>query len=374
MAFYVFPGAMYHRLKDAEKRNFHGGHSYFTAEIQNSYEIYEISTKQYLGFGALLQFFPGTKANLARRQLSNELDPAIQSLKEDFHKHSGQEFYWFRKYSYLLPLDSYLNFGFLFKTLDDIADGFMRSGIGVNEKPPLIRIALMLPILKDIFWVNSDSEVVLRENALKNILHSILNPVRIIDDFLNFLHQGAYRLLDIGSERSMHSSLTQVLAKEAVGLFFGLIKLPIKIVKHAIDFPLDVFNTLIISPIVHVTQSIQDTFKNRDKKTLIATVQELRNVKELRRAAKEREGTSYSLITKPEGYNKEYMGITKEALYSKNIEESFSKRLVAIRAPSEKITQTTSLLSIVNFFSANQKIAQQDPEAVKEARTVLSPS
>lgn len=374
---------MYHRFIEAaeENSNFDTRHKNLTPTLKSSYELYDLCTKQYLGLGSLLQFVPGTNANLARKQLSNDLEPAIKSLKESmacqpaiihYPFGGGSEFYWFKKHSYLLPLYSYFNISPLFKLLDDIADGFKRSGIETNEKLPLIRIAFTFPILKDIFFVDRERQIVLRDNALKNILHSILNPVRIIDDALSFLHRGAYRLLDIGSDRNANSSLPRVLIKGAVGLFFGIIKLPIKTLKHAIDLPLNIVNSLVIEPVVDVGNSIQEAYQHRDKKVLIATKKELQEVKELRRTAKEREDTSYSKMTKPTNYTKEYIGITKEELYNENSDETTPERVVAIRASSEKITSTASLLSISSLFSANQKLAKDESEAIVAAKSVLS--
>jgi hypothetical protein len=374
---------MYHRFieADEENSNFYARHKNLTPTLKNSYELYDLCTKQYLGLGSLLQFVPGTNANLVRKQLSNELEPAIKSLKESMARQpaiihyrfaGGSEFYWFKKHSYLLPLYSYFNISPLFKLLDDIADGFKRSGIETNEKLPLIRIAFTFPILKDIFFVDRERQIVLRDNALKNILHSILNPIRIIDDALSFLHRSAYRLLDIGSDRNANSSLPRALLKGAVGLLFGIIKLPVKVLKHTIDLPLNIVKSLVIDPVAHFGNSIQEAYQNRDKKVLVATKKELQDVKELRRAAKEREDTSYSKMTKPTDYTKEYIGITKEELYSVNDDEATPERVVAIRASSEKITSMASLLSIVNLFSANQKIAKDESEAVIAAKTVLS--
>lgn len=63
MAFYLSPRVMYHRFveADTENRHFYAKYSYLTQTLQKSYEIYNLCTKQYAGFGTLLQFVPGTK-------------------------------------------------------------------------------------------------------------------------------------------------------------------------------------------------------------------------------------------------------------------------------------------------------------------------
>ncbi len=77
-------------------------------------------------------------------------------------------------------------------------------------------------------------------------------------------------------------------------------------------------------------------------------------------------------MTKPTGYAKEYIGITKKELYGKDSNISRPEKVVAICASREKINSTVSLLSIVNNFSAEQKIAKGEPEAIQEAKVVLS--
>ncbi|TAL61628.1 MAG: hypothetical protein EPN84_07710 [Legionella sp.] len=369
---------MYQRFlaANAENSHFYARRNYLSQSLESAYDFYNFCTKQYLGLGALLQFIPGTNAHLTRTQLLDELSPSIQSLQESlgiqpafisYRLGGGGEFYWFKKHAFLQPLYSYLNVGFIFKLLDDIADGFERSGIETNKKSPLIRIAFKFPILKNIFYVDSERKIVLDDDALKNVLHSIINPLRIIDDALSFLHLGVYRLLDIGSERHSNSSTPLGLLKAAIGLVFWLIKLPVKVLKHAIDFSLNMVQTLLIAPVMHVINSIQVAYQNKDKQVLIVTTKQLQDLKELRRTAKGRADTSYSKMTQSIGYTKEYIGITKEELYRENSEE----RVVAIRAASTKIASLSSLLAIVNIFSANHKIAKNEPEAIESAKKVL---
>lgn len=382
MAFYLFPGVMYERFRktNQEHTNFYARYSKLTPSLENAYEVYELSTKQYFGFGSLLQFVPGTNANKARQQLSNELKPVMEALIKDFAKHpatiyyrygSSSELYLFKKYSYLLPLYSYLNIGPLFKLLDEVADGFERTGIETNKKYPLIRLVFRFPIISDIFYVDQERSIRLRENALTNIIHTILNPIRLIDDALDFFHEGVNRILDIGSERHTPSSLPRVLLKGLTGLFFGIIKLPVKTLKQAIDLLLETAKTLIVDPLVHIGTSIKETYTSEeDKEVLLATVKGLQDVKELRRTAKGREDTSYTAVTKATDYTTDYIGITKEELYGTDPVVT-PERLVAIRGSSEKITKTASLLSIVNIFSANQKTSKNDVDAIEQAKSIL---
>jgi hypothetical protein len=351
-------------------------------DLKSSYELYNLCTKQYLGLGALLQWVPGTNANRARKQLSNDLEPQIKSLADRIGGRPairegelyGREFYGFKKYADLLPLYSYFNISFLFKLFEDIALGFNRSGMRINKKSPLIDIASTLPIISDIIWGSDGGKVIFQEDPLKNILHSILNPFRLIDDALSFLHSFNYRVLDIGSDRGEESSLPRLLMKGLVGVIFGIIKLPIKILKHAIDLPLNILKSFIVDPILHVGRSIKEACQNKikDEKVLVATVKELHDVKELRQAAKGYQGQdmNYAIMGKKEG--KKYINISKKELFNQTEDEEKLKKVVAVRGSSKKIDSMAQLLSTVALFSTPPQKAQNDPHAVEAAKAILS--
>lgn len=78
MAFYLFPGVMYRRLEKYFKKN---SKFFYNDQLENnikdSYYNYNISIKKYLGFGAILQFIPGTDANDYKRALSLNLSTGI---------------------------------------------------------------------------------------------------------------------------------------------------------------------------------------------------------------------------------------------------------------------------------------------------------
>ena len=372
MAFYLFPGVIYHRFKEAKRELSDKYQEDLAQSLQGAYELYKLVTRQYYGFGTLLQFIPGTNANLARKQLSTQLENDIDFFKNEHTLYNQviakrdffdlSEFYWFKNLALILPLNSYLNFSPLFKFLEDIAEGFKRINSRVNMKLPLIKIVFKFPLLKDLFYVNSYEEIFIRHNALKNLLHSFLNPVRIIDDAVSFLHTAVYRLLEIGSECNTLSSLPRAAIKGAFGVLFGFIKIPIKALKHIIDLPLNAAKIVIINPITHCASSIRDSYENRGKEIFIATKEELQAIKELRRTAKGRSNTSFSAITKELGYNKKYIGINKG---------TSPKQLVAFSASKEKNAEERSLLTIVRQYSDKNMAAKNNLDALAEARGVL---
>lgn len=382
MAYYVFPGIMYHRFKNvnAENCKHDSEQTYFTPTLQNSYAVYQLCMKQYLGFGALLQFIPGTNAYATRKQLSNDLELVIVPLKNAVARQPSfmpygnfweKEYYWFKKKALLASLDALCNFSFLFRLFDEVVKDFRSQGIDIKEKLPLIRIVFTSPILNDFFEVTPEQKIRVHNKALANVLHSMINPGRILDDLLNFLHLLVYRLIDIGAEQNAPSSTLRILFKGSLGGILGIIKIPVKVLKHTIDLTLKIMKMFIIAPVMHLASSIKSAYHYRGKNILVATKKEFHDIKMLRRAAKGREDISYYKITKPVDYTSEYVGITKEELYCKHRGADRLQRIVAVRASTKKIASMTSLLSVVSFFNAKKMTMKNAPEAIVEAQKIL---
>ncbi|MDP1602501.1 MAG: hypothetical protein Q8M03_04480 [Legionella sp.] len=382
MAFYLFPGVMYERLRRANHKYPAICRGVVLLSLQKTYQTYKLSTKQYLGFGSLLQFIPGTNANNAREKLSNELKPVMNIMIEELAKRLAWfdgELILFKTYSYLYPLYSYLNIGPFFKFLNDVLYGFDKPGVEQNRNMPLIRLIFMLPILIDIFEFDASEKIRLQQNALTNIIHTVLNPVRLIDNVLVFLHQGINRILNIGSERYDYSSLLRILLKSIPALFFGFVKIPVKALKHTIDILLEVVKVLTIDPLVHIGSSIKVSYQKSKEKALkeeeiifTATVKQLRNIKELRRTAKGRDDTSYTAITKAiSGDSVEYIDISKEYLYQNK--DTDPSRWITIKGPAKNIARMQRLLDIVIRYGTDTRRAKDVEEAVDAAKDIISP-
>ncbi|MDP1602500.1 MAG: hypothetical protein Q8M03_04475 [Legionella sp.] len=373
MAFYLFPGVMYERFKRTYQQRAGAYYTNVPLSLKPAYQAYKSSAKQYLGFGLILQYIPGTNANKARQQLANELKPAIDEMRKRIVERPAS---LFKKYSYLFSLYSYLNIGPFFKFMDDAATGFDKPGLTENQKTSLLKLILKLPVLIDIFQADNSKEIQLHEDALMNVIRTIINPVRLLDNALDFIHQVANRLVDIGSDRYKYSSLPRFFLKIIPAVILGLVKIPVKALKHAVNFLLEVVKVLTIDPLIHIGSSIKYSYqknkkKNRNEDELTATVKQLRAVKELRRAAKGRNDTSYTAITEAIDYATTYIGISKEDLYGNQTIDL--ERLVTIRGSQAKIQKTMRLLSLVNIFAANGKNAKDEQAAVDIAERVVFP-
>ncbi len=328
MPFYLFPGKMYERAQAASK--FLKRHP--PENLFESYKLYKLCTHQYLGFGAILQIFPGTHANKARQQLADALEPALGHLKATLHTQLISEEGAFKdknppqrdlaykasNTAHRWRLGSYFNLSILPSMLSDVINGF-----NMHQPQEVKVIAVNFPILNNILTFNSNLtdlgvSVKLHPNALRNVIHSILNPVRIIDSALHFLHLVVNKFLSyipfIGGPLNW-----------IVDKLFGLVNIPVAIAMHVLNIPA----VFILDILVHLGGTFVAAIENIGKEVLVAPISDIQGAKELRQAAKERD-QSYTRISKTIAHSRDYIGNTKQEVYSALTDE---KRVVAIRGP-----------------------------------------
>ncbi|WED42126.1 hypothetical protein [Legionella cardiaca] len=381
MAFYLFPSLMYHRYKRmlavAPYQYGDEAREELSLSLKNSYKIYNLCIKQYLGFGAFLQFIPGTNAAKARKQLTNELEPKLSKLKELFKLEPSAAFVkeqfpntYFARRFIRASLTSYYNFdasisNFLFES----ALAFKHPMISYtrNLHLPFLKIMNSTPILK--YCIHPFKDKWLSPwKIIQVIILNLLNPFHLAIDTLRFVHALINRVIEIGTWPGSSSSVPRLLLKGLVGFVFGLVQLPLQV----LQFPFEVLNIFVFSPMLklasHLGKSVQNAYRDgrENKAVIIETAEAFRDMKELRQAAKDKDA-SYSIIGKQTGYSAEYIGTTKEKLYT----DEEGERLVAIRSSRKKIASTTSLLSITSLFSKEGTKAKENELAIHEAKNVL---
>ncbi|MBA2653186.1 MAG: hypothetical protein H0U73_13115 [Tatlockia sp.] len=345
MAFYLFPGAMYLRLKELNKSA--------SRPLKEDYQLYDLACKQYLGLGFLSQFIPGTSANKARQQLSNKLEPAIEaSTSESRVEHRLAFFY---KYATNSRLYSYLNFAPVLNFISRIINGFKLGAVTyttghadfINPTP------------------YSSQDLSLKDLVVVPVRLSISVTYKLLD----WLHNGVNKIFNLGTLDHTKSSLPRIFLKGLASLVFGLAKTPLIAADALVLLAEALVETIIISPLNHLVSNVYGAYSNRNQKVLFATVKELQDVKELRKTAKGQEECSYTVMKSMQRTSKEYVGIEKGQLYSS---AANPEKVVALKGSAEKIEKSAALLSIVNSYSAKQKIAKNEPVAVEEASSILN--
>lgn len=377
MAFFLFPDVMYERFSLAVDI-MDSYHSSFIIpdELRYAYELHQILTKQYLGLGALLQFIPGTNQKRAREHLSKLL---VENIKSVLDKKNPQSI----DRATLSSISSYLNLAPLWRLVKDIKRGFgldMTAGNDPDEF--MIKLIINLPLLSDIIDESYDSRKFfqLKRNALFSVMHSLINPARLIYSGLNTAHLIAMRLIelfrDILIAFRIYGYPFELLVKTTTKIsdvVFGILKTPVKILEGSIDLLFDGIKTLFINPIKHVFKSMR--FAAEGKELLVANVKELQDLKELRRFIKHNKLLGYETRTGGEyrSKNREYIGISKSDLYNQFTNKT---RMVVVKAPKRKLAQSKELLDLIRFFKKTnpnkQSITELDDVTRDEAKTILN--
>lgn len=359
MTFYLFPGEIYRRYK----RSAYSYNSEFTQynaskkpNLRAAYEVYHLAVKQYLGFGGLLQFIPRTNANLARRHLTNKLDTYIN---DDYMQHKGRplsRFYF-----------NFMNINLFYERLKNRKSRYQLE-IAKNYKESLgskiKKLLEDLPIL-NLFDIDLEYEPIMS-------IIECFNPISIIQKFSCNLRQVLFSIFDIGSEEHSESSLPRALIKGIIALPFFILETALSAVEltiSAITFPVrQLFSHFADS----FKQALQYHNKYRNNGIVIATVKDLREARQLRRAVKRAKDNSY---TKHESYEKitidtsssVYIGTTKQHLYStgKGLDENTP--VAIIRRTEAQAKNTRMLVSVVGKFKNTSTAVHEDSRAIEEA-------
>ncbi len=379
MAFYLFPGVMRERFNQLSS-------SKRLMDQSEEVEIYNLCTRQYWGMGALLQFIPGTNANLARRQLTKVLSDEIKNEIEECRRYGADDWAsWFEQQRKVASLRSYLNFAPIFALFLDINRGFHFDEVTYTKKITFDEFIVILPLFKEFFMLNYWSSTLVPlppSRMLINLWFLLINPLKLIDDTLDFLHLVINRAIDMGSTTSLGLNITRAIAKGIISLAFGLLKAPVKLLKHGIDLVETAFYAVLIKPLLHVLQGISSTFTSRES-VLIAHVKTFQDMRALRKQAEEaKEAKEAKEAEEAEGKPQDlqakayrrstYFFTKKEEVYTSTDPE----KLAALKSDYSKIQKMHGLFSIVTAkkhqeIDFTSKLAD-DHDCIQEAKKVLA--
>lgn len=375
MAFYLFPGTMYRRLKAVYESNpdnrFKTTTNVITQELQDAYTLYQFCTKQYLGLGFLLQFIPGTNQHRAREQLATQLNTQINyALGSLLQRPSSIELR-----AATNSLSSYLNFEPYFTLLIHIKQEFRLSDLSRNTDNIFsslhFNLFLNLTLLKNKLKLSA-----IQPNFFSSVFSFLANPTRPVYFVVNQAHALANYVVDVFLDISkaigadyLVLGFTLLGMKAINSLVFGILKSAIKFVELSIDLLFNLVYILTINPLVHVLKSLGNALDHRGNGIIMATAGEFSNEVALRQAAEEttkktNQETSTHLLRK-------YIGLAagEQNLHSQNI-----NKLIAVSEPQKKIPSTVALLSIVSIFNkkntANTTI-DNDLDSIQNAQNIL---
>lgn len=112
------------------------------------------------------------------------------------------------------------------------------------------QIIAEIPLLKDVFYYDSTrKQLGLHRKALKYLAQTFLNPFRLIDNILSFIHVVINRIADIGLTRYEETPLPQMIVKGTLGGVITLIRAPLAVLKLIGYIPYSLIENIFVKPI-----------------------------------------------------------------------------------------------------------------------------
>lgn len=311
---------------------------HYKTKVNRTYKLYKVLTRQYLGLGAILQFIPGTNANHARHRLSEELRPVIQLLRihvgetgffePDVQNKDVQQYQ--NKHESLSLLNSYFNASSVHALIGEIINGYYNKYTQSNTHWPLLALLVYLPVVYDLalpfilnhyFKTHKKSSSLLKQ-GLFNLIHSVFNPLRILQTLIFIPYVLISRFLEIGSESPVPSR-SRLALKTINGAIFGTILVPIILLKFAVELPLSLIQMALISPLVHVLKSLSSAIQYRNHELVVTSIDDFKNWKS-------------STLTMNDKLVMQHFGLrNKELLPSMEEKADKPPRMMALRVPKE---------------------------------------
>lgn len=230
-----------------------------TETLHRSKEAFDYFCQQYGGLGFIASFLPWTQAFKARMLLSDEVDRFSKHVRERLM--AGSLELMSEKMSLYGPiLGSILSMPF--KLTHEITSGPFIY-FDENKKKPFLKLLSLFPIVKDI-----KKDIKKNEHG-SNLIHTLCNPVRILEDFLFFLNQLANRVIETGSEQNSKPGLGRKFLKGAVGVLFTVINIPVKTVSAITDIPYQVLKNGVFEPLKFLATAWENKAKTKGEDGVI---------------------------------------------------------------------------------------------------------
>ena len=268
----------------------------------------------------------------------------------------------------------------LFSRTSGLAAKHFAAQINNNSKSDLsdtIKLLfIQLPLINLINLSRQNTKYITTRKIL-----NCFNPIKILKDLSENLGQLLFRILEIGAPSRDDSSLPRALLKGLVAIPFFILDRALNAVEltiSAITFPVrQLFS--------HFAGSFEQAFKYRNNGIVIATVEDLREAKQLRRAVKRKQNlkytkdTSYTIITRasysdlpndpndPENPGSKYIGTEKQYLYSISANIENDMPVAIIRRTEAQAKNSRMLVSVVGKFKRTTLFLHQNPDVIAEA-------
>ncbi len=239
------------------------------AAVEASLEAYDLFCRKYFGLGFVASFIPGTAAYQARMILSDAIEQLSHLLVEKINTGTMKRENAREYYHYLMMLRGSIVFSILRRLSEIRRDAFSpwRYSMQFNRQESLKILATYLPVFRYICHVHGFSgHISIRINwdRIAELIHTLCNPMRLVDDTLQFLLSVVYRIIEIGSVKDQESGPIRRELKHFAGVVFLAIKLPVAIVSTITDLPYQVLKHVIYAPLQFLALSLKQMLRNED--------------------------------------------------------------------------------------------------------------
>lgn len=230
--------------------------------VRKAQDAYDFFCQQNGGLAYLASFIPGSEAFKARRLLSAAVDNLSGILIKEISQKEEDSFTFARRPALSLSLRGPILGAILslpFKAFADTHAEHVHK-YDKNKKYPWGRIFSSFPIIADI----AEEGSLRRRDKLTNLIHTLFNPVRLVEQSLEFLHKAVNRLIEMGATETpdRKAGPGRKFAKGLVAALFVIVSVPVKIVSAITDIPYQVVKNGVYEPLKFIATALK---KNDNK-------------------------------------------------------------------------------------------------------------
>ncbi|TAL65080.1 MAG: hypothetical protein EPN84_02145 [Legionella sp.] len=340
---------------------------YILKHARTAQKVYEIQIRRAFGLNFFLSFIPFTdafKARIAYLQAIENLYPYINkkvnkvSRAEDYiHRLTTTPFYFLREFF----------------------EHYIELATDIEQSPKIIKqlsknqVVIKLPFLQDLFILQKDA-FTLNKNWAWNLLHTLINPLRIVLDLFNFMHSGLEAFAEIGLNKQSDASLLSLVVKYPTMIIFIPVKLLITSMVALIDLIWTGLYHLTISPFHFLYEAIKQAVEHFNQDFVLADIYSLQGARVIRKLDKDvdlrtdRFTTLSSQITSEESKTNQYLVHSKRDIYTRT---HHTHELTVIATSSEKAAAIRGRIQFFDHFQQTHPefIATDTTDTLKQTLT-----
>lgn len=249
-------------------------------------EIYTIHIQSKLGLGFIASYLPWTKAFQARKELFFSVLEMHKSIQNMGYEPSMKELIS------LTPVYFLRSFPKLLKVI------YKDSRISRLKGDNFLSLVSYLPLISDV--IHKDGS--LKPHWAKNIVHSLLNPFRLVSSALKFMHHLNDAVLELGASNEGTPSFFRQFFKIIPMLAFSPLRFTVTVMEASFDVVLEWMDTVFLDPLRFFSDVVEQLIFAHNLEMIYEPTAVFEYVEEKKQAkSKEQEESQYN-VKSSEGY------------------------------------------------------------------------